>query len=214
MAIKDYYRILNVKPDAPAGDIKKAYRKLALKYHPDRNPDDDLSAAVFGEIAEAYSVLGDYSTRKNYNNQRYHTAASEYEKPAATIDSLLKKAGDLENLIANADPFRFNHDALLYSIMQLFPKDVASLLNTNENQQTGFFKTIAACSKMLASFQTKKLMQILQPVFSKHNWLQNQLQLNMKRQLKKERWEKQKIIIAVIITLLLCIIIFFATKHS
>ena len=127
MAIKDYYKILNVKPDASVTSIKQSYRKLAMKYHPDKNPQDELSAAVFSEIAEAYSVLGNPSARKNYNNERYYTATNEYAKPAESIDSLLNKATHLKNQIANINPFRFNSDALLYSIKQLLPHDISSL---------------------------------------------------------------------------------------
>src|SRR5689334_307831 len=118
MAIKDYYKILNVKPNASVTSIKQSYRKLAMKYHPDRNPQDDLSAAVFSEIAEAYSVLSNPSTRKDYNYQRYHTAVSEYSRPAETIDTLLNKATRLKKQVDNINPFRFNSEALLYSIKQ------------------------------------------------------------------------------------------------
>ena len=53
----------------------------------------------------------------------------------------------------------------------------------------------------------------MQPLFIKHGWLQQQLNTTIKHQSKKERWEKYKIILAIIITLLLCVIIFFATKN-
>lgn len=213
MALKDYYKILNVKPNAPATAIKQAYRKLAMKYHPDKNAEDVLSAEVFGEIAEAYSVLGNSPARKNYNNQRYYTAKNEYAKTAESIESLLMKATLLKNQVSHADPFRFNRDALLYSIKQLFPADIALLLQTNEMQQKNFLETIMWCSNMLHSIQTKKLIQIMQPLFIKHAWLKQQLENTMQQQLKKEQWEKYKIVLAIIISLLLCAIIFFTTKH-
>ena len=54
---RDYYEVLGVPKDASADDIKKAYRKLAVKYHPDRNPDDKDAEEKFKEAAEAYDVL-------------------------------------------------------------------------------------------------------------------------------------------------------------
>ena len=54
MAKRDYYEILGVGKDASEGDIKKSYRKLAMKYHPDRNPDDKEAEEKFKEAAEAY----------------------------------------------------------------------------------------------------------------------------------------------------------------
>ncbi len=64
---KDYYGTLGVKKDASAEEIKKAYRKLALKYHPDKNPDDKKAEEKFKEITEAYAVLSDAEKRKQYD---------------------------------------------------------------------------------------------------------------------------------------------------
>ncbi len=213
MATKDYYKILNVKSDASLATVKQAYRKLAMNYHPDRNPEDDLSAAVFADIAEAYSVIGNLSARKKYNQQRYHTAPEEYTKPAETIESLVSKALQLKNQINNADPFHLNRDALLYSIKKLFPDDISALLKTNEIQQKDFLEIIAFCSSMLTSVQIKNLFKIIQPLFNKHLWLQQQLQTELNRQTKKEQWEKYKIVLAIVIAILLCVIIFFVTKN-
>ncbi|MBS3818078.1 molecular chaperone DnaJ [bacterium] len=64
---KDYYKVLGVNRDASASEIKKAYRKLARKYHPDLNPGDKQAEAKFKEIQEAYSVLSDPKKRKQYD---------------------------------------------------------------------------------------------------------------------------------------------------
>jgi molecular chaperone DnaJ len=67
MAKKDYYEILEVPKTADADEIKKAYRKMAIKYHPDKNPGDKASEEKFKEAAEAYEVLSDDTKRKNYD---------------------------------------------------------------------------------------------------------------------------------------------------
>ena len=56
MAKRDYYEVLGVGRDAAEGDIKKSYRRLAMKFHPDRNPDDAEAEANFKEAAEAYEA--------------------------------------------------------------------------------------------------------------------------------------------------------------
>ena len=67
MAKRDYYTVLGVNRDASDDDIKKAYRKLAMKHHPDRNPDDKASEEKFKEAKEAYEVLSDPKKRAAYD---------------------------------------------------------------------------------------------------------------------------------------------------
>lgn len=65
--MRDYYEILEVERTASADDVKKAYRKMALKYHPDRNPNNPEAEARFKEAAEAYEVLSDPEKRQRYD---------------------------------------------------------------------------------------------------------------------------------------------------
>ena len=67
MAKRDYYEIIGVSKGIDAKELKKAYRKLAMKYHPDRNPDDKDADAKFKEATEAYEILGDQQKRAAYD---------------------------------------------------------------------------------------------------------------------------------------------------
>ena len=67
MAQADYYKALGIEKGASADDIKKAFRKLAVKYHPDRNPDDKGAEDKFKELNEAYAVLSDPDKKQQYD---------------------------------------------------------------------------------------------------------------------------------------------------
>ena len=67
MEKRDYYEILGVAKNATDAELKKAYRQMALKYHPDKNPDDKKAEDKFKEAAEAYEVLSDPQKRQKYD---------------------------------------------------------------------------------------------------------------------------------------------------
>ena len=81
MAKKDYYNILGVKKDAKADEIKKAYRRLARKHHPDVNPNDKISEDKFKEVQEAYDVLSDEKKRKVFDRFGYYADNLDPDSP-------------------------------------------------------------------------------------------------------------------------------------
>jgi molecular chaperone DnaJ len=81
MAKKDYYNILGVKRDAKGDEIKKAYRRLARKHHPDVNPNDKVSEDKFKEVQEAYDVLSDEKKRKVFDRFGYYADNLDPDSP-------------------------------------------------------------------------------------------------------------------------------------
>lgn len=97
MAKRDYYEVLGVDKSASADEIKRAYRKMALKYHPDKNPDNKDAEAKFKEAAEAYNVLRDPDKRKRYD-QFGHAGvdgAEGFGGAGMSMDDIFSAFGDI-----------------------------------------------------------------------------------------------------------------------
>jgi len=98
---RDYYEVLGVSKSATADEIKSAYRKLAMKYHPDRNPGDKVAEERFKEAAEAYDVLHDAEKRQRYDqfgHQAFEGGAGGYGGYGAggmSMDDIFAAFGDL-----------------------------------------------------------------------------------------------------------------------
>ncbi len=108
MSQKDYYAILGVSRDASQSDIKKAYRKLAIKYHPDKNPDDPEAESKFKEAAEAYEVLGDEDKRSNYDRYGHSEGAASGGFGGAqgmSMEDIFEQFGDIFGGGGRGDPF-------------------------------------------------------------------------------------------------------------
>src|SRR6058998_1525801 len=80
---RDYYAVLGVSASATQDEIKKQYRKLAAKHHPDKNQGDPKAADRFKEISEAYQVIGDEEKRKQYDQMRQLGAFGGGGRPGA-----------------------------------------------------------------------------------------------------------------------------------
>ena len=97
MAKRDYYEVLGVSKSADAAELKKAYRKLAVQFHPDRNPDDKTAEDKFKEAAEAYEVLSDPDKKAKYD--RYGHAGVDgqggFSGGGMTMDDIFSQFGDV-----------------------------------------------------------------------------------------------------------------------
>jgi molecular chaperone DnaJ len=98
---RDYYEVLGVERKAGPDDIKKAYRKLALQYHPDRNPQNKEAEAKFREATEAYEVLSDTNKRQQYD-QFGHAATQGAAGHYDNMEDIFESFGDIfENLFGS-----------------------------------------------------------------------------------------------------------------
>lgn len=97
MAKRDFYEILGIDRSANADDIKKAYRKMAIKYHPDKNPDDPSAEGKFKEAAEAYEVLSDGNKKARYDQYGHQGlgGAGSQGGGGMNMDDIFSQFGDV-----------------------------------------------------------------------------------------------------------------------
>ncbi|MBI3143100.1 MAG: molecular chaperone DnaJ [Bacteroidetes bacterium] len=97
MAKRDYYEVLGVARGASKDDIKRAYRKMAIKYHPDKNPDDKNAEEMFKEAAEAYDVLSDDDKRARYDRYGHQAVGSGagFGGGGMSMDDIFSHFGDV-----------------------------------------------------------------------------------------------------------------------
>src|SRR6188508_2485213 len=92
---RDYYEILGVNKSATADEIKKAYRKVAIQFHPDKNPDNKEAEEKFKEAAEAYEILSDQEKRNHYDRFGHARAGSSYGGHTMNMEDIFSQFGDI-----------------------------------------------------------------------------------------------------------------------
>ena len=98
MTKRDYYEILGVSKTASADEIKKAYRKVAMQFHPDRNPGDKAAEEKFKEAAEAYEVLSDADKRAQYDrfgHRLLHRRSGGFGGGGMNMEDIFSQFGDI-----------------------------------------------------------------------------------------------------------------------
>src|ERR1035437_6907974 len=98
MGKRDYYEVLGVSREATKEEIKKAYRKQAIKFHPDKNPGDKKSEENFKEAAEAYEVLSNAEKKARYDRYGHAGmggASSDFGGHGMTMDDIFSSFGDI-----------------------------------------------------------------------------------------------------------------------
>ncbi|MEQ8809880.1 MAG: DnaJ domain-containing protein, partial [Imperialibacter sp.] len=99
MAKRDFYEILGVEKGAPQEEIKKAYRKIAIKFHPDKNPNDPTAEEKFKEAAEAYEVLSNAEKRQRYDRYGHQGVGGApgggFSGGGMSMDDIFDQFGDI-----------------------------------------------------------------------------------------------------------------------
>ena len=213
MTVKDYYQILHVSPSATQEVIKKAFRKLALKYHPDKNPDSPFDAKKFLEIQEAYDVLGDKTKRAAYNYQRYLQNPQHAKKSLVqNADDILQLSSSLQKKLAIMDPFRIDLDILSFEVNDILSANNMHLLLTTDDADINkrIIMDILTCIRPLTLQTIINTSTLLKQLAGNDFTAQKEI-TDFINQIKwLHYWNRYKIYIALMLALLSCLIIFLS----
>lgn len=216
MQNKNYYKILELTHSASQQDIKKAFRQLAMKYHPDKNADSKFAEAHFREIQEAYQVLSDPDRRSAYNQTRWYrqTMRRETTSEIITPGTILKKCQDLNRYISALDTFRINQQALHQYIMHLLSeKNLSLLVESKQNLfNTSVIKELLKASGPLSYMYMKKVGDQLIRLAGSDYTVVDDIYKCLKERRMQSYWQQYQPLIILIITLVLCWLIYFLSK--
>ncbi|HYC40359.1 MAG TPA: J domain-containing protein [Chitinophagaceae bacterium] len=215
MQLKDYFAILELPSSATLPEIRKAYRRLAQLYHPDKNPSDPASNIRFAEIKEAYEVLTSPRKREHYLQQRWFrqsTGKKNYQG-AFSPASLLQQALELERYVSRLDAHRMDRKGLFDYLDRLLDPSTLEKLNSirDESLNRQFVHSVLRSAQPLSKAELGQLAERvlrLEPLaFSKA-----ELEEVMRRKQAVERWERSRIWVVLMAVLAICLLILLATS--
>lgn len=209
--MKDYFAILGIKPSADNSEIKQAYRKLAMQYHPDKHHQDPEKSIMYDQIREAYEILTEPVKRDEYLREswRLKAAGMKFEENKISGDTILKKAIELNQQLRYADPDRLNESRIKNQFEQVISDQMISILsrqNDREINNTIFLILIDTLKPL-----SLPLCSELIPQISKIPIDDEKIKRRCRELLKQKRdelfWEKRKIWIVLLLTVILCFFI-------
>jgi curved DNA-binding protein CbpA len=216
MHLKDYYTILRLESSATLPEIKKAYRKLALQYHPDKNQQDLYSAAQFSEIKEAYEVLTNPSKKEYYLQQRWYNQSIGKRKTQDIITpvTVLKQSLELEKHVSALDVFRMDKEGLQQYILELFPDSTIEELNKFNEPDTNreIIATILKAMRPLPQLYTVPIILQLEKLAGDDESARTAVTTFIQKTTRKSRREKYSLLFIIAATLILCLLIWLAGR--
>jgi molecular chaperone DnaJ len=209
---KNHYQVLDIPVNASLSEIKKAYRRLALVFHPDKHPDPMIAIPKFNEIKDAYQVLVDPTRRREYDREFQFQKYQQKEAPLASeADQVLQLCKELWVSIKKQDPFRMDQDFLYYQITQLLSSHHIRLLNNKANPilDQEIIVYLMDCSQALPFDKKRHLAQTWQMIARDNVENLARIQTYLKQAQIWSIWENYKPHLALGIAIVVCIIIYF-----
>ena len=216
MQLKDYYTILELHPSATRDEIKKAYRRLAHQYHPDKKNNDPYAAVKFSDIKEAYEILSNPVKKDQYLQQRWfaQSIGNKLKKEPITPVAILKQMLELNRYVSKLDSHRMHHEGLFNHIKTILSEENINTLNSfnepaiNKEIILAALKSGNALSYRFVTPFTEQLKKIT----INDEAINKKVEQFILQHKQTNYWEKKKIGVILFIVLFICLVIFFAGK--
>jgi curved DNA-binding protein CbpA len=213
--LKDYYQILQIEPHSTLAEIKQAFRRLAMIYHPDKNPNDKYAEVQFNEIKEAYEILTNPVRKETYLQQRWYNQSIGKRRTAEAVTpvSILKLVLELEQYVSRLDVHRMNKEGLSNYIDELLSMEtietltqfheaeinrqiIASTLSAMRSLPMKFLGKVPGRLEILADDQTSLL----------------RIKSFLKNRKKVFLWDRYKVAVIILFTVVICLVIYFTSR--
>lgn len=216
MQLKDYYSILELPASASGDEIKKAYRRLAHQYHPDKKNNDPYAAAQFSDIKEAYEILSNPAKKDYYLQQRWfaQSIGKKIKKESITPITILKQMLELDRYASKLDVHRTNHEDLFNQIVSILSDENIDILNSFNDRQIKKEIILLALKggNTLSYHYAIPLTERLKRLTTTEESFNKQFDQFILQHKQTNYWEKKKIWVVLFIVLLICLVIFFGGK--
>ncbi len=212
MQLKDYYKILGIRASASQQEIKKAYRALAVKYHPDKNPHNVHAEAQFKEVQEAYATLSSPDKREIYDDERWLAGMggkNRYQEEV-TPTWLVKIARELNASLAVLDTHRMSQRALqAYILLILADQHLGILLHEQDLEANAtIIRELIKSTKRLEVQYLDEIEQRLITLANGDEKLLEAIDTKMEERIRRYTWEKALPYFVLIVTLGLCVLMY------
>ena len=216
MPSKDYYQILEIDPGVDVYAIKKAYRRLAMEYHPDRSGKTIDDNGLFRDINEAYEVLSDSSKREQYHYERWlHQSLGAKMQGYLNAYQIYQVILKSEKYLSGIDQYKINDYALLNVLLNLFTISRIQSIAAEKNSDLEK-NTITLAMKMASGLKSECQIQIKERmiVLTNVNPSMNDLwETAISNKIRSEKKSTYTIPILMLIVITLCILFYLLGKN-
>ena len=217
MPAKDLYQILQTDPSATDLQIKKAYRKLALQYHPDKNPSNPFAANNFRDIQAAYEILSNPEKRKQYNYERWYATGLSKKQggKGSNVYTILRDSRNLLDHVKKINIFRMNHDALLHHLMKILSGSHLSILQqaADSHANAEIVGNLLSSMKNLHFKYLKEPADSLFAIASEQPDLTREIANFLHERRQQHRLQTATPLIVIFITIVLCFFLFLTSRY-